>query len=297
MKIYDLRTEYRKKPVGLDTLVPRFSWKMRTDEKNTVQNLYRIEVSTGEQSVWDTGIRESSESVLVPYEGEPLKDEALYQVKVTVWDNYGRADSVAASFETGVFDPSDFQAQMITHDFPKEETACPVFYKKVTLKENVKKARLYATAEGVYEFEINGVKAGKDRMTPGWTSYHNRLQYQVYDVTELLKNGENLLEMTVGNGWHKGILGFLCTPDVYGDRVGAFAELHIVYGDGRCETIITDESWCVRTGEIRYSEIYMGETIQRSKKELSLSRNLTNTSSPLRKMNRYVSQSASRQRE
>lgn len=268
MKIYDLRTEYRKNPVGLDTLVPRFSWKMRTDEKNTVQNLYRIEVSTGEQSVWDTGIRESSESVLVPYEGQPLKDEALYQVKVTVWDNYGRSDSVAASFETGVFDPSDFQAQMITHDFPKEETACPVFYKKVTLKENVKKARLYATAEGVYEFEINGVKAGKDRMTPGWTSYHNRLQYQVYDVTELLKNGENLLEMTVGNGWYKGILGFLCTPDVYGDRVGAFAELHIVYEDGRCETIITDESWCVRTGEIRYSEIYMGETIDTDAPEI-----------------------------
>ncbi|OUO26992.1 alfa-L-rhamnosidase [Lachnoclostridium sp. An298] len=268
MKIYDLRTEYRKNPVGLDTLVPRFSWKMRTDEKNTVQNLYRIEVSTGEQSVWDTGIRESSESVLVPYEGEPLKDEALYQVKVTVWDNYGRADSVAASFETGVFDPSDFQAQMITHDFPKEETACPVFYKKITLKENVKKARLYATAEGVYEFEINGVKAGKDRMTPGWTSYHNRLQYQVYDVTELLKNGENLLEMTVGNGWYKGILGFLCTPDVYGDKVGAFAELHIVYEDGRCETIITDESWCVRTGEIRYSEIYMGETIDTDAPEI-----------------------------
>ncbi|MDN0060877.1 family 78 glycoside hydrolase catalytic domain [Mediterraneibacter glycyrrhizinilyticus] len=268
MKIYDLRTEYRKNPVGLDTLVPRFSWKMRTDEKNTVQNLYRIEVSTGEQSVWDTGIRESSESVLVPYEGQPLKDEALYQVKVTVWDNYGRADSVAASFETGVFDPSDFQAQMITHDFPKEETACPVFYKKVTLKENVKKARLYATAEGVYEFEINGVKAGKDRMTPGWTSYHNRLQYQVYDVTELLKNGENLLEMTVGNGWYKGILGFLCTPDVYGDKVGAFAELHIVYEDGRCETIITDESWCVRTGEIRYSEIYMGETIDTDAPEI-----------------------------
>ena len=268
MKIYDLRTEYRKNPVGLDTLVPRFSWKMRTDEKNTVQNLYRIEVSTGEQSVWDTGIRESSESVLVPYEGEPLKDEALYQVKVTVWDNYGRADSVAASFETGVFDPSHFQAQMITHDFPKEETACPVFYKKVTLKENVKKARLYATAEGVYEFEINGVKAGKDRMTPGWTSYHNRLQYQVYDVTELLKNGENLLEMTVGNGWYKGILGFLCTPDVYGDRVGAFAELHIVYEDGCCETIITDESWCVRTGEIRYSEIYMGETIDTDAPEI-----------------------------
>ena len=98
-------------------------------------------------------------------------------------------------------------------------------------------------------------------MTPGWTSYHNRLQYQIYDVTEQLKSGENLLEMTVGNGWYKGILGFMCTPNIYGDCVGAFAELHITYEDGEQEVIATDESWGVRTGEICYSEIYMGETI------------------------------------
>ena len=218
-------------------------------------------MSSEEETVWDTGIRKSSESVLVPYEGKELRDETIYQVKITVWDNYGRADSRETFFETGIFDPMTFQAQMIIHDFPKEEMACPVFYKKVLLKDDVKKARLYATAQDVYEFAVNGVKTGEDRMMPGWTSYHNRLQYQIYDVTEQLKSGENLLEMTVGNGWYKGILGFMCTPDIYGDHVGAFAELHITYADGESEVICTDESWGVRTGEIRYSEIYMGETI------------------------------------
>lgn len=70
MKIYDLRTEYRENPAGLAAAAPRFSWKMKTDEKNTMQDLYRIEVVSEEETVWDTGIRKSSESVLVPYEGK-----------------------------------------------------------------------------------------------------------------------------------------------------------------------------------------------------------------------------------
>ena len=104
-------------------------------------------------------------------------------------------------------------------------------------------------------------------MAPGWTSYHNRLQYQIYDVTEKLKK-ENMIEITVGNGWYKGILGFYCQSDIYGDRVGAFAEIHVEYEDGSKEVIVsTDENWSVKTGEIRYSEIYMGETIDTNSPE------------------------------
>lgn len=110
MKIYDLRTEYRENPIGLVVKSPRFSWKMRTDEKNVVQNIYRIEVTDNGKTVWDTGMRESRDSVLVPYEGELLCDETIYNVKVTVWDNYGRADSAETTFETGIFDPQTFRA-------------------------------------------------------------------------------------------------------------------------------------------------------------------------------------------
>lgn len=97
-------------------------------------------------------------------------------------------------------------------------------------------------------------------MTPGWTSYHHRLQYQIYDITEMIRE-ENEIEIMVGNGWYKGIFGFMLTPNIYGDRVGAFAEIHLEYEDGSREAICTDESWNVRTGAVRYSEIYMGETI------------------------------------
>lgn len=260
MKIYDLRTEYRKSPFGLSVRQPRFSWKIRSDEKNVMQTICRIRVMDGENCVWDTGMRESSDSVLIPYEGMPLKDETLYRVKATVWDNYGRADSAETSFETGIFDPRTFHARMITHDFPAEETSCPVFYREFYTEKPVKKAVVYATALGVYEMSLNGERIGADRMTPGWTSYHKRLQYQEYDITSQIRQ-DNRIEITAGNGWYKGIFGFDLKPDRYGDRVGVFAELHITYEDGTREVIATDRDWGVRTGEIRYSEIYMGETI------------------------------------
>lgn len=185
---------------------------------------------------------------------------------VEVTDNHGNTAIGETSFETGIFNPETFHAKMITHDFPEEETACPIFSKSFTVKGAVKRARIYATSRGVYEAYLNGKRIGEERMTPGWTSYHHRLQYQIYDITTVLRE-ENEIEMIVGNGWYKGILGFMLTPNIYGDRVGAFAEIHLEYEDGSREIICTDETWRVGTGEIRYSEIYMGETIDTTVKE------------------------------
>lgn len=270
MELYDFRTEYRKNPIGLSVSEPRFSWKMESEQKNTVQESYQIVVKNEQENrcVWDSGRQMSNQSVCIPYVGEPLTDEQSYHVTVSVTDNYGNIAVTDGKFETGIFDPCRFRSEMITHDFPDDETACPVFFKEFYTEKKVAKALIYATAQGVYELKINDKKAGEDRMTPGWTSYHKRLQYQIYDVTDLMDT-ENRIEMTVGNGWYKGILGFTCEPNHYGDRVGAFAELHLFYEDGEKEIIGTDESWSVKTGEIRYSEIYMGETIDTCNSEIT----------------------------
>lgn len=261
MKLYDLRTEYRENPIGLTDKAPRFSWKMESQEKDTLQTAYEIKVTDENGSVvWDSGKKVSDQSVLIPYDGEALKDEMLYKVEVSVADNHGNVEAIEGTFETGIFNNTEFIAKMITSDFPEEETACPVFGKTFAIDKKVKKARLYATAHGVYEVTLNGQTVGDYRMAPGWTSYHNRLQYQIYGVTEQLA-AENEIAITVGNGWYKGILGFYCQPNQYGTQVGAFAELHVEYEDGSKDVIATDETWSVKTGEIRYSEIYMGETI------------------------------------
>ena len=269
MRLYDLRTEYRVNPIGLTAKTPRFSWKIESQEKDTLQTAYEIHVTDEKgKLVWNSGKRASDQSVLIPYEGEALASETLYTVQVSVADNHGNTESVEGTFETGIFNNTEFKAQMITSDFPEEETACPVFGKTFVLDKKVKKARLYATAYGVYEVTLNGQTVGDYRMAPGWTSYHNRLQYQIYDVTEMLV-ADNKIEITVGNGWYKGILGFYCQPNQYGTQVGAFAELHVEYEDGSKEVIATDETWSVKTGEIRYSEIYMGETIDTDAPEIA----------------------------
>ncbi|MDE7131205.1 MAG: glycoside hydrolase family 78 protein [Lachnospiraceae bacterium] len=266
MQITDLRIEYRKNPIGIDILRPRFSWKLESEQTDTMQTAYQIQVISGGEMIWDSGCRKSDQSVLVEYEGLPLQAEAVYEYRAIVWDNHGEMAEAGGNFETGLLAGTAFQAQWITHSFEQEETACPVFTKTVNLAKPVKRARIYATALGTYEIQINGKKVGDTFFAPGWTNYKKRLQYQTYDVTEFLadetgSSKESVIEVIVGNGWYKGIFGFTCTPNHYGDRVAALAELHVEYEDGSKEVVATDTSWQVKTGPIRYSEIYMGETI------------------------------------
>lgn len=264
MQITDLRVEYQKDPIGLDVTKPRFSWKIQSEKTDTMQTGYQIQVIGAGQMIWDSGRQASDRSVLVEYGGPSLGAESIYEYRVILWDNHGEMAEADGSFETGLLAGTNFKAQWITHPFAKEETACPVFRKELSLRQKVKRARLYATALGVYEAKIDGGKVGDAFFAPGWTNYKKRLQYQTYDVTALLsgeEQTEHTLEIMVGNGWYKGIFGFTCTPDHYGDRTAVLAELHLVYEDGSEEVVGTDLSWQVTTGPIRYSEIYMGETI------------------------------------
>ena len=270
MKLTDLRIEYMSNPVGIDVKKPRFSWKILSEEQDVLQTSYQIIVKNEGDLVWDTGKRESNLSVLVEYEGKELNACSLYEVHVKVWDNKGNHDNIDGSFETGLLSGANFSAKWITHDLPEEETACPIYVKEFPVEKEIEKVRVYATSLGIYEVKINGEKVGDSYFTPGWTNYKKRLQYQTYKVDGLLK-GHNKIEMTVGNGWYKGIFGFYCMPNHYGNRVAALAEIHITYTDGSREIISTDESWNVTTGQIRYSEIYMGETMDSTfmKQELS----------------------------
>lgn len=261
MKLKDLRIEYQENPIGLDIKKPRFSWKLVSEEQNVMQTAYRIFVSKDNgTSVWESGKRERASSVLIEYEGTELEACTLYKVIIEVWDNKGNQAVIEGTFETGLLSGVNFEADWITHELQAEETACPIFIKEFKVEKEIKKVRIYSTALGVYEIKINGEKVGDTFFAPGWTNYKKRLQYQTYNADGMLEK-DNKIEITVGNGWYKGIFGFTLTPNIYGDRVAALAEIHISYSDGTNEVIKTDDSWKYTTGSIRYSEIYMGENI------------------------------------
>lgn len=125
------------------------------------------------------------------------------------------------------------------------------------------KAVLYASACGVYEAKLNGKAVSDDLLRPGWTNYRKRIQYQTYDVTDLIRN-DNRIEITVAPGWWAGYLNGEGKNHHYGDQTAAYAELHIQYANGTQQIISTDETWSVTTGAILSSELYHGETIDLS---------------------------------
>ena len=127
------------------------------------------------------------------------------------------------------------------------------------MKGPVQSARVYVTSHGLYELHINGARVGADVLTPGWTSYATRLQYQTYDVTNLLKPRENVIGGILGSGWYRGRIGFSDQRNRYGDRTGLLAELEITYADGRHDRVTTDDGWKSAKGPILSSEIYDGE--------------------------------------
>jgi alpha-L-rhamnosidase len=124
-------------------------------------------------------------------------------------------------------------------------------------------ARLYITALGVYEAQLNGMLVGDHVMAPGWTSYRHRLRYQTFDVTDLLREGRNALGAMLGDGWFRGRLSFGGGHrNIYGDRLALLAQLEITYADGAVERVITDDAqaWRASTGPILATDIYDGET-------------------------------------
>lgn len=270
VSVTDLKVEYFNNPIGIDDSNPRLSWKIERGQKNTLQTAYRIEVSRDSQFsqsnlVWDSGKTDSDRSVHVRYQGSVLESGKRYYWRVMVWDNHGNRSgwSQTAFWEMGLLNPSDWQAEWIEPGLDQDTTRpqpSPMLRKEFELDGEVISARAYVTAHGLYEMKINGRKVGDQVFTPGWTSYHNRLQYQTYDITELLQSGGNAVGAILGDGWYRGYLAWGDQRNHYGTRLALLAKIEVTYADGRTETIGTDATWRASTGPIRMSDIYDGET-------------------------------------
>ncbi len=270
VKIQHVLVENRTNPVGLDQKAPRFSWQLVSDKKNVMQAAYELRVLDGAgKQIWTTGKVNSDQSQFVHYGGPALVSASKYKVQVRVWDNLGKTSPWAdGSWQTALFDASDWSAKWIK--VPTEDTVhkpSPIFRKEFKTSKKVASATLFVTAQGLYEAYLNGKRVGDAYLTPGWTSYNNRLQYQQYDVTGLLANGNNALGIEAGSGWYRGFIGFEGQHNYYGKEIGILAQLQIQYSDGSSERVTTDESWKCSTGSITSSEIYHGESIDRRKEQ------------------------------
>lgn len=153
------------------------------------------------------------------------------------------------------------QAQWISPGYAEDTLLrpCPIFKKDYRVNKTIRTATAYITTLGVYEAHINTKRVGNAYFTPGWTSYDKRIQYQQYDVKNLLKKGKNTITVTLGEGWYRGVFGGFMERDNYGKTAALLFQLDLTYIDGSHEQIISDTSWSSATGPILHSDIYGGE--------------------------------------
>ncbi|TVQ05668.1 MAG: alpha-L-rhamnosidase, partial [Balneolaceae bacterium] len=271
LSVDNLQTEYRINPVGIDVEQPRFSWIIQSDERNTMQTAYRLQVAkalpdfnASDVLIHDTGRVQTEQSVHNVYSGPELQPGVRYFWRMKVWDNHGNESdwSDTAFWETGLLNANNWAADWIEPDIEVDvETSppAPMIRREFQLNGDIAHARAYVTSHGVYEMEINGERVGDQILTPGWTSYHNRLQYQTYDVTDMLSSGENAVGVMLGDGWFRGFIGWGDQRNYYGEKLALLMQLEITYSDGRTETITSDENWKASTGPVMYSDLYNGE--------------------------------------
>ncbi|MCI1641886.1 MAG: SDR family oxidoreductase [Actinomyces sp.] len=199
----------------------------------------------------------------IEYAGVPLRSRDRIEWTVTLWDEAGHpGDSVSGRFEMGLLDARDWSAAWIAGDYrPRRNTRYPVDYFRRAFATSgaVARARLYVTACGLYEAWINGHRVGEFRLTPGSTDYRYRLQYQTYDVLDLLEQ-DNVLEFRLADGWYRGTIGPFGVNNVFGRQTKIRAQLEVTYQDGRTDVLGTDRSFSwSNDGPLRFADLKDGE--------------------------------------
>ncbi|MFC3803012.1 family 78 glycoside hydrolase catalytic domain [Cohnella sp. GCM10012308] len=270
-----LRTEYLEDPLGIDTLAPRLGWTLSDagGRRGAAQTAYRIlaasspeRLAADEGDLWDSGIAVSASSAHVSYEGAALHAGQPVWWKVQVRDERGDwgAWSDGARWSVGLLSRGEWEGIWIGRKIgrkPTREQPLPAVYlrRRFASRAGVRRATVYATALGLYRLHLNGRRIGQDALAPEWTDYHVRVQYQTYDVTELLQEGDNALAVTLGHGWYTGYIG-MYGYQKYGMDPSFLLQLNIKYEDGTTQSVCTDETWRASYGPIVAADIQMGET-------------------------------------
>jgi alpha-L-rhamnosidase len=278
-----LRCARLRDPLAVAPDRVRFGWLLASGDR---QQAYQIQVIPNELGSlpgaaprWDTGRTVSGESADVGYAGPSLAPGGRYEWRVRVWDPDGlvSAWSAAASFAVELA-PADWTACWIGLGPLRESFTppsqpgrpdpvasalrpAPYLRRSFTLAGPVATARLQVTALGLYEARLNGQRVGDAFLTPGWTDYGQRVLYQAYDVTALLREGENVLGAVLGDGWYAGFTGFDAkrAGTHYGAAPELLAQLEVTYRDGTTARVVSDGRWQGRFAAIRHADLLMGE--------------------------------------
>lgn len=260
MKLYGLKTNERICALGIEG-TPYFSWKIASDTQNVLQTAYRIEI----EGFWDTGRVESREQAFIEYRGKDLLPCTEYCWRVTVWDNQGNLAKAEAFFETA---EPDWQARWVEISRKREaadgyrygNSYPPALFRRSfeLAQKIIARARIYATAIGVYKLKVNGTNPDDREFAPEFTSYGKLHYYQTYDVSKLLHGGRNDFEMYVGDGWYFSWQASSVYDKEF-EEPSVLYQIEVWYEDGTHETVVSDGSESCAFGKVLASDLFQGE--------------------------------------
>lgn len=269
-----MRCEYLTNPICIDSPSPRFTWNYDGKE-SFIQGKFQLKIATDRENlnnlsnsntfVWNSNTIQSDKTQ-TQYDGiHKLQSHTKYYWQLTVWDESGKVkiESPILSFETAKMDQTDWTGQWITDRNDKDCGASPLLKKSFVTTKKIEKARLYISAAAYYRMSINGTKISSTSLNPGYTHYDKRSLYDVYDITNDLKIGKNVLAAALGNGFYNEIAP-VGTWDFekarWRNRARMICELHIQYSDGSKMVINSDDTWQTNEGPYIQNNIYAGDT-------------------------------------
>ena len=267
----NLRCEYLINPIGIDSQHPRLTWHLNTGNHNVMQSAYQIIVGTDSTKVangigdqWSSG-KISSSAVLSEYGGASLEPFTRYFWSVKVWVGVDVSSSYAtsASFETGIQEMKNWKGEWITDNRDINLKPAPLFRKAFSVSREIKSARAYIAAGGLFELFVNGEKIGNHRLDPMYTRFDRRTLYVTHDLTKMIKQGENAVGIILGNGWynHQSTAVWYFDQAPWRARPRFCMDIRITYTDGTEETIPSGILWKSSLSEVVFNSIYTGEHI------------------------------------
>lgn len=278
MTVSDMRCEYIKSPINIDSQNPRFTWMYYSPDGGFIQQAFRVDIAFSAEELkkyrlfWTSG-KVVSNTCRTEYGGtEPLRPHTRYYWRITAWDAKGKKTvSSIEYFETAKMDGSDWVAGWITDNHAKSHGQAPMFRKSFKIDKEIVSARVYISAAAYYKLFINGREPGTEKLDPGYTHYDKRNLYTTIDVTDQLRRGENVAAAVLGNGFYNEDAP-VATWDFekarWRDRAKMIMEIRVVHPDGSVTIIPTDATWKTLTGPYLYNNIYSGDTYD-ARKEIA----------------------------